>query len=509
MSFGWKALALASAIVGVASLVRRFAPQQRRKVRRTVIPYVFWLLCGLLASGLAAAHFDARAGDAATVATLFQYITIINLTGLILFDLLMPVVRLRITDIVGDLSMGFAYIVATLVVLRDSGVNLSSIIATSAVVTGVIGLSMQATLGNILGGVALQLDDSVHVGDWVQLENGRQGKVTEIHWRHTVVETRDWDTIIVPNAALLAQNIILLGKRKGEAVKHRMWVYFNVDFRYSPAEVIEIVNAALQETPIANVAADPAPHCICFDFAKDTRDSFAYYAVRYWLTDLAKDDPTSSLVRLRVYTALKRVGIPLAVPAATLFLSQDSPSHTHRKEVRELERRIAALDSVELFNPLTSEEKAHIASRLRTAPFTRGEVITRQGAIAHWLYVLVKGEVEVRLRSETGEESVLNTILAPGFFGEMGVMTGSKRTTTVLARTEVECFRIDKDDFRHIIAERPKIAEGISAILAQRRIGLLAGQEDLDAAERNRRINDEHGRILGSIRSFFGLDAEA
>ena len=42
-------------------------------------------------------------------------------------------------------------------------------------------------------------------------------------------------------------------------MQHRMWVYFNVDFRYSPEEVIHTVEDALQSTPIANVAAMPAP----------------------------------------------------------------------------------------------------------------------------------------------------------------------------------------------------------------------------------------------------------
>jgi hypothetical protein len=50
------------------------------------------------------------------------------------------------------------------------------------------------------------------------------------------------------------------------------------------------------------------------DLAKDTRDSFAYYAARYWLTDLAVDDPTSSAVRARIYAALRRASIPLARP---------------------------------------------------------------------------------------------------------------------------------------------------------------------------------------------------
>ncbi|HEX9011123.1 MAG TPA: mechanosensitive ion channel family protein [Holophagaceae bacterium] len=498
--------ALAFGLVATAFLLGRFAPLRRRKVRRALIPFALWLAALALGLGLSAAGLEARARDTFAAAGLLRDLTLINLAGLLLFDLALPRLGLGVAEIVADLSLGLAYLLAILGTLRASGMNPSSLLATSAVVTGVIGLSLQATLGNILGGVALQLDDSVRVGDWLQLENGKQGRVTAIHWRHTVLETRDWDTLIVPNAALLAGSIQILGKREGQPTQHRMWVYFNVDFRFPPGEVIAAVDRALQEAPVPNVAADPKPHCICYDFARDTRDSFAYYAVRYWLTDLAKDDPTSSLVRQRIHAALKRAGIPLAVPAASVFLSQDDPEHARRKEAREVDRRLAALESISLFEALTPEEKARIAPRIRPAPFTAGEVITRQGAEAHWLYVLVKGEVEVRLQSEGGEARVVGTLRAPDFFGEMGVMTGARRSTTVAALGEVECFRIEKGDFQQILAERPAIAGAISGVLARRQVELLALQERLDADERERRLRDEHGRILAGIRSFFGLD---
>ncbi len=498
---------LALGIVLLAFLLGRFAPLRRRKVRRALISYALWLTTLGLGFGLSAVGLEIRARDASFVAELFRDVTIINLAGLAIFDLVLPLVRMPVTDIVADLSLGLAYLLAALGVMRESGVNPSGLIATSAVVTGVIGLSLQATLGNILGGVALQLDDSIRVGDWIQLENGRQGRVTGICWRHTVLETRDWDTFIVPNSALLAQNIQILGKREGQPLQHRMWVYFNVDFRQAPGEVIETVDRALQEAPIPNVAQDPAPHCICYDFAKDKRDSFAYYAVRFWLTDLAKDDPTSSQVRQRIYAGLQRAGIPLAMPATAVFLSQDDPDHARRKATRELDRRIAALESVELFAPMTAEEKASIAPLIRPAPFTRGEIITRQGATAHWLYVLIRGEVEIRFRSDSGEERVLGTLRAPDFFGEMGVMTGAPRSSTVLALGEVECFRIEKGDFQEILVQRPEIAEGLSGILARRHMDLLALKETLDTDQRTQRLKDQHGRILAAIRSFFSLDA--
>ena len=63
------------------------------------------------------------------------------------------------------------------------------------------------------------------------------------------------------------------------------------------------------------------------------------YAVRYWLTDLAQTDPTDSVVRSRVYFALRRAGIPLSIPAHSLFLTEEDEGRRTRKSREETERR--------------------------------------------------------------------------------------------------------------------------------------------------------------------------
>jgi CRP-like cAMP-binding protein len=414
--------------------------------------------------------------------------------------------RVDVPDILHDLTVGALYLIAIFWFMSRAGVNVTSIVATSAVVTAVLGLSLQATLGNVIGGLALQVDDSVREGDWVELENKMQGQVKKVRWRHTVIETRDWDTLIVPNSQLLSQTIKILGKREGQPSQHRMWVYFNVDFRHSPTEVIRLVNEALQAAPIEGAALDPKPHCICFDLAREHRDSYCYYAVRYWLTDIARDDPASSAVRERIYAALRRAQVPLALPAATLFVSQDDPAHAERKQRRELELKRAALASVELFARLSEEEMSTLAETARVTPFAPKEVITRQGAPAHWLYILTRGRAEVRVATDHGTDRAVATLEAPSFFGEMALMTGQPREATVVALTEVECLRVDKGDFQGILEHRPELVQEISTVLAQRRVELQAARENLDAEHKRRKIASERSKMIESIRQFFALD---
>src|SRR5262245_8811690 len=143
--------------------------------------------------------------------------------------------------------------------------------------------------------------------------------------------------------------------------------------------------------------------------------------------------------------------------------------------------------------------------RLRVAPFGRGEALTRQGAEAHWLYMLTRGDVEVRVTADGNIREHVATLHQGDFFGEMGMMTGEPRSATVIALSDVECFRLDKDAFQDILHQRPEIAEDISHVLALRKVGLDAVREALSEEANLTRMNEHQGRFLLRIRSFFGL----
>jgi small-conductance mechanosensitive channel len=493
-------LLLGGGVVIVAYLVNRFDPTKRPRIRRTVILFGLYLVTEVCAAALHVMGAEASWRAFHTAAAMLEGFTIINIFALGLFDLLLAKIGIVVALFATDMVVGMAYLLTMILCLVDAGLNPSSILGASAVVSAVLAISLQSTLGNILGGVAFQLDGSLHIGDWIQLENGRQGRVREIRWRHTAIETRDWDTIIVPNASLLGQSFSILGRRAGMPLQHRMWVYFQVDFRFPPNLVIQAVNDALQGSPIERVAADPKPHAICMDLAKDTRDSFAYYAARYWLTDLAVDDPTSSVVRGRIFAGLRRAGIPLARPSTTTFIGTNEQHDDGSRLARHKQARMAAVESVDLFAGLTGDEREFVAEHLRYVPFAAGETVT------HWLYIITTGRVEVR-RTHEGKTAVIAEVVAPGFVGEMGLLTGAPRTADIVACTDVECYRLDKAGFERVMTERPDAARQFSEALAKRQVALLAADEKLDEGAKSVRQAQEQAAILHRIESFFGLKA--
>jgi small-conductance mechanosensitive channel/CRP-like cAMP-binding protein len=477
---------------------------ERRRLRGAVVMYCFGLLL-LLVARLAQAEAVAIPGGVHTTGVLLATLAFIGLASLVIFDVLLPAIHLGMPRIVRDLCVAFAYIgTAFWLLSKVDGMTLTNLVTTSALVTAVIAFSLQDSLANIVGGLAVQLESAIAVDDWVRIDQ-LEGRVKEIRWRHTAVETRNWDTVIIPNSVLMKSQVTVLGRRTGAPVQHRMWLYFNVDFRVAPSQVISLVEDALRAEPIEGVAAEPPPNCIAYDF----KESYVQYAVRYWLTDLAQDDPTSSRVRVRVYFALKRAGITLSIPANRLFVTEDSREKEVRHEQSELERRLASLRGVELFHGLTEDELQKLAARLRFAPFTAGEAMTRQAAEAHWLYIITRGAGEVIVTGEDQQRKRVALLRAGDFFGEIGLMLGVPRTATVRALEDTECYRLDAEMFRDILHARPEIAENIAHVMARRRVELDAVRENLDSETRRRRLDSAQRDLVARISSFFGLSATA
>lgn len=480
-------------------LVRLVAPGHLRRLRApawcTAICVVLVPVAAYLRSANPVAHKDVT-----LVAICLAALAVIWEVGTFIFGTLEVRLRLSIPRIASDLIVAAVAIGTLGVLLSRMGINLSSLLATSAVLTAVVGLSLQDTLGNMVAGITLQLDSSLRVGDWIKVGD-LAGKVSEIRWRYTAIETRNWETVIVPNAQLIKGQVIILGRRADQPEKWRRWIYFNVDFRYSPTQVIDTVHCVLRGEKIDNVAETPAPNCLLIDFQEST----CRFAVRYWLTDLALDDPTDSAVRTRIVNALKRVNVPLSIPAHAVFVTSDTAERREVKARQDLSRKVEWLHRIDLFNSLSIEEVTQLAQSLHAIPFAPGEVLTRQGAEAHWLYVIVSGTVSVRVGSE-GKEREIATLGEGHFFGEMGLLTGETRTATVVALDEVECYRLGKQAFQELLGERPEIADEVAVELARRKTELSTAREDLDAEAKRQHESQTARDLLRKMRSFFGLD---
>ena len=484
--------------VALSLIVYRFLAGGRGTLKNSLLLFGFLVLLDVVAAVFALRSQAVIANGLHQAALLGLGVVLIRLSGLTVFRVLLPALHAQTPRILEDIVVIGGYLLWGMIRLSYAGVELSSLVATSAVITAVVAFAMQDTLGNILGGLALQLDNSLEIGDWVKLDD-ISGRVVEIQWRFTAILTRNGEKVVIPNGQLMKGKFSVIGDTGPGVGSQRRWIWFNIDYNVNPSLVIAAAQRALADAEIANVAREPAPSCVAMEFAPGS----VRYALRYWLIDPRDDDPTDSAVRTRLLATVQRNGWRIALPDHALHVIQEGQAHREAVWQQELARRLKALSGIELFASLHEVERHKIAERLLHAPFARGDFMTRQGATAHWLYIIVSGDAEVYWEAPTGERRLLKRLPSGSIFGEMGLMTGAPRSATVMASSDVECYRLDKASFEGIIHERQEIAEGMAHILAQRQ------QQNNELLSEFRK---EHGEIpvhraaiLERIRDFFGL----
>jgi small-conductance mechanosensitive channel/CRP-like cAMP-binding protein len=426
--------------------------------------------------------------------------TIIRLLGLFLFRVVLGFLRIHPPSILEEILVVIAYFVWAMLQLHSYGVPLGEIITTSAIATAVLAFAMQDTLGNILGGLALQWDHSLKVSDWIQVGDV-EGKIVDIKWRAISLETRNWETVVIPNSVMMKNQFKVLGERTNEAVKWRRWIWFNVDYSAAPDRIIQLAEGAVNDAEITAVARNPAPNCLLMDIDGST----GRYALRYWLTDLARDDPTDSLVRQHIYAALNRRDIRLAMPRQHLYLTNRDESYLQHKQDEEFKRRVDAVSGIDLFQSFSPTELESLAQRIEYRPYAQGDVIFRQGEQDHYLYIITAGSVGVYITEGTGEESYAFSLEPGEFFGEVGMMTGESRGATVKAATALECYILGPGDFTEILSSRDNIVEEISKVIVSRQSALQKARDNLATPDSG---NHPHAHsvheLVGRVRKFLG-----
>jgi small-conductance mechanosensitive channel len=112
--------------------------------------------------------------------------------------------------IVNIFSLILSIILALWFANQIFGIQVAPLLATSAAFSIILGLAIQDTLGNLFAGIALQIDRSFEIGDWLEVTSGAQktvGQVKEVTWRATMLVGFSEEKITIPNRSLAAAQI--------------------------------------------------------------------------------------------------------------------------------------------------------------------------------------------------------------------------------------------------------------------------------------------------------------
>jgi small-conductance mechanosensitive channel/CRP-like cAMP-binding protein len=441
-------------IVGVVAIVATLAlgvltPNRliRSKLRTSLFLLVIYLGLLLLQLVLRGPGTEDRY---ASVEQLVFALAFVNLfVALLLNPFRLDKVPERFPNIVQTaITFGLFLVIGTLVMEEK-------FLTTSAVGAVVVGFALQDLLGNMLGGLAIQVEKPFRVGQWIAAGNS-EGRVAAITWRATKLATKTGNLLVVPNA-IISKEVITNYSEPHPST--RLSVDVGGPYHVPPNRVKAVILQALANE--SRVLQTPPPEVLIADFG----GSSILYRARFWIDDFAADELIRDGVRSAIYYALRRQGIEIPLPAQVHHRAAAASSSPAERALA-VQQLVA---SVDLLAPLSDADRMALAQSSQELLFGRGEMIVRQDQPGTSMFIVSSGSVRV-IVEPSGHEVA---IIAPGgHFGEMSLLTGEPRTATVVAADDSVVLEITADVFRRLVLSHPAVIEQMSEIVESRQAGL-------------------------------------
>ena len=395
--------------------------------------------------------------------------------------------RPHFSSIFKDLMLVLLYSIVVLGVLRGTlSVDITPLLATSAVATVVIGFGLQETMGNIFSGLTLQLQRSFLPGDWVRFGN-HLGRVQGIGWRSTRLISRADERIEIPNS-LLSKDVLTNYTSSTIADE----ISIQLSYEDPPGRVKAVVARVLQNIPEVLTHPQPEVHAWAYE------DSGIRYRIRYWLEDYGPADQVRDKIISRLWYALRRHSLEIPYPIRTVYMHQVKPGD---RFAGTREQTIEQLRQVDFLSALEDEELQLLLPTVRIHQFGHGEILMSEGEPGDSFYIMRSGTVEVLAQAPNGGAAVhIRNLEPPAFFGEMSLMTGEPRKATIRAHTDVEVLEINREGFALLFKKHPEVAEEVGEIIAAR---MTETRDRVAAAQTaGSDISNRH-RLLAKMRSIF------
>lgn len=145
---------------------------------------------------------------------------------------------------------------------------------------------------------------------------------------------------------------------------------------------------------------------------------------------------------------------------------------------------------------LDTDQIDRLAAKCHEIVFPAGAVLMTEGDFGASMFALVEGEISVTLVDKHGAPHGIAKLTAGEFVGEMSLLTGARRSATVVALTEVVALEITKVALEEVLARAPDLIDHFGLVLSRRQV-------KLDRAAANV-ANANKDDLVSQIKRFFG-----
>jgi MscS family membrane protein len=205
---------------------------------------------------------------------------------------------------------------ATYAIMLAWDIDVTAWLASAGVLGIAIGFAAKDTLANLFAGVFILADAPYKLGDFIVLESGERGRVTDIGIRSTRLLTRDDIEITLPNGIMANSKIV--NETSGPHAKRRLRIDIGVAYGTDLDQAKSVLLEAARASPL--LAAQPGPSVRFRSFG----DSAVNFQVRGFIEEPVLHGRAVDDVGLRLYKALAAAEIEIPYPQRVVHMPAGS-----------------------------------------------------------------------------------------------------------------------------------------------------------------------------------------
>ncbi|MCP8895160.1 mechanosensitive ion channel family protein [Shinella daejeonensis] len=210
--------------------------------------------------------------------------------------------RRKVPKLLHELVTAALFMIATLItVAMLLGQSAGGALAGSGLIIAILGFAIRNVLADVLSGVALGLEAPFRIGDWIEIDGTIRGRVTEIGWRTTRLQTRNDTYMILPNSQVSRQRMTNFSAPR----KHyRASIEIVLGHDIPVSEGKKLLAAAAASTDLIMKSPRPDVRALSYDMEG------VRFAVRYWVPSFLDDMDCRDVILVAIDTAIRKRGLP-------------------------------------------------------------------------------------------------------------------------------------------------------------------------------------------------------
>jgi small-conductance mechanosensitive channel len=285
-----------------------------------------WIWIVILGVHLAVESSDLPAAQVEASAKLLLVLWILSLT-MMFVQIAGKLVRyygdqvpgaLPVTTLTESLAQIGVVILGVLLLMSELGLKITPILTALGVGGLAVALALQDTLSNLFAGFYVAVARQIRLGDYIKLNTGEEGYVSDIGWRSTTIRALANNMIIIPNNKLAQANVTnyyLPERRMGANVQ--VSVSYGSDTDKVEGVLLDVARQAVGE--VAGLLGDPAPS-VTFD--PGPGDWALGFTLSFQVAEFANQFSVRNELRKRIFRRFREEGIGIPFPAREVYLHQ-------------------------------------------------------------------------------------------------------------------------------------------------------------------------------------------